>query len=114
MDKLASQAIAAFTVIFAAGFAFAATISGVSGTIDQWETLTISGSNFGPAPNVVLFDDFELGTDGEDIMTGSGSARYGQWDEQRDTAIYSNITAVSGSLSFRAAAAPDPFGLIIT
>jgi len=77
-------------------------VSGVSGTIDQWETITVSGSGFGSGPNVVLFDDFELGTDGEDIMTGSGSARYGQWNATTGITYYDNTTSVSGSLAFQA------------
>jgi len=88
-------------------------VSGVSGTIAQRSTITISGSNFGSAPTVVVFDDFEGGTNGNTIPTGAGSALIGQWDEVRSPAIYSNTTAVSGSLSFRAEAT-DPFGLIIT
>jgi hypothetical protein len=79
-------------------------VSGVSGTVDQWDTITISGSNFGSSPNVVLFDDFELGTDGEDIMLGSGSARYGEWHSKdaQSAVYYCDDSAVSGSLSFRA------------
>ena len=77
-------------------------VSSVSGTISQWQTITVSGSSFGSGPNVVLFDDFELGTDGEDIMTGSGSARYGQWNATTGINYYDNTYSVSGSLAFQA------------
>jgi len=77
-------------------------VSGVSGTIDQGETITISGSGFGTGPSGVVFDDFELGTDGEDIMTGSGSARVGQWDSTTGLTYYTNDHVRSGSLAFEA------------
>ena len=80
----------------------AATVSSVSGTTSQGNTITISGSSFGAGPSGVVFDDFELGTDGEDIMTGSGSARVGQWDSTSGTVYYTDDHVRSGSLAFEA------------
>jgi len=80
----------------------APSVSSVSGSITQGSTITISGSNFGSGPSGVVFDDFELGTDGNDIMTGSGSARVGQWDATTGLVYYSNDHAMSGSLAFEA------------
>jgi hypothetical protein len=50
----------------------------------------------------VVFDDFELGTNGNYIMTGSGSARVGEWYSRSGTPYYTNTYSVSGSLSFQA------------
>jgi len=80
----------------------APSISGVSGSITQGSTITISGSNFGTGPSGVVFDDFELGTDGNSIMTGSGSARVGQWDSTSHSNYYTNDHKMSGNLAFEA------------
>jgi len=82
-------------------------VSGVSGSITQGSTITISGSNFGTGPSGVVFDDFELGTNGNSIMTGSGSARVGQWDYTSGSNYYSNNHSMSGSLAFEADMAVD-------
>ena len=48
--------------ILAACPAWAApSISGVSGTASGGEAITISGSDFGNGPSIVIFDDFEKG-----------------------------------------------------
>lgn len=81
----------------------AGTIAGVAGTVANGEQVAISGSGFGTGPVVVLFDDFELGTDGSVILTGSGSARVGQWNALGETKpTYSSASEVSGNLAFRA------------
>jgi hypothetical protein len=79
-------------------------ISGVNGTVSNGQSITISGSGFGSGPNVVVFDDFEKGTNGSNIMTGSGSAAVGKWDALVGTKVpkYSNTNKVSGNLSFKA------------
>lgn len=55
-------------------------ISNVTGTVSNGESITITGTDFGATgPSVLLFDDFESGTNGAEIPTGSGSAVIGQW-----------------------------------
>ncbi len=49
----------------------APSISGVSGTVSNSQSITISGSNFGSGPTVILFDDFENGNSGSLIGTGA-------------------------------------------
>jgi hypothetical protein len=93
---------ASAVVVLAALPALAATISGVSGTVAQRGTLTITGSNFGNGPNVAAFDDFEGGTVGNYIMTGGGSAVVGQWTSRAGQAYYSSADSISGSLCFEA------------
>ena len=86
----------------ATGASASPAISSVNGDMQQGSTITVSGSNFGTGPSGVVFDDFELGTDGNSIMTGSGSARVGQWDVTSGSNYYSNDHSVSGSLAFEA------------
>ena len=98
---------------FLAALAFAAPlmaqplVSDVQGTVANGQLITVSGSAFGATgPNVVLFDDFELGANGSNIKTGSGSAQVGQWygfpAGACITPKYSNASKVSGALAFRA------------
>lgn len=80
-------------------------VSNVTGTIADGETITITGTDFGSGPTVVLFDDFEGGTLGENILTGAGSAKYGQWTSrwstgQTTTTEYTNTTTISGDLAY--------------
>jgi len=77
-------------------------VSGVSGSITQGSTITISGSGFGTGPSGVVFDDFEGGTDGNSIMTGAGSATVGGWDSTSYSNYYTDDYSVSGSLAFEA------------
>ena len=80
-------------------------VSGVHGTVANGQSITVNGSGFGSTgPNVVLFDDFELGTNGNAIKSGAGSAQEGQWSvvSGTPTPVYSNAASVSGSLAFRA------------
>jgi hypothetical protein len=54
-------------------------ISDVNGTVEDGETITIYGSDFGSTgPNVILFDNFERGTDGDSITL---DATVGSWSE---------------------------------
>ena len=100
---VATAAILAVVLTAASPYASAVgVVSSVSGPIVQRGTLTINGSGFGAAPTVILFDDFEGGTDGNVIMTGSGSAAIGQWNATSGTNYYDDTYSVSGSLAFQA------------
>jgi hypothetical protein len=82
----------------------APSVSSVSGAVANGQSITISGSNFGSGPSVLLFDDFEQGSNGATIATGSGSAAVGQWNSTQgngDTQppTYSNAEKVSGNLA---------------
>lgn len=58
----------------------APSIKSLSGVIADEELITITGSGFGShGPNVLLFDDFEKGTNGNKISTGLGIAQVGKW-----------------------------------
>jgi len=77
-----------------------ASITSVSGVISDGETITISGSGFGSnGPTVVLFDDFELGTEGDTILTGSNSAQVGEWSSVGGPDIRYGTVSWSGSLA---------------
>jgi len=80
-----------------------ADITGVSGTIANGETITIIGSNFGlNGPTVQIFDDFELGTNGSQLLLGTNSAQVGEWDGVNWTPTGSSFSTdyvVSGNLS---------------
>lgn len=92
----------------------APSISGVSGTATNGQNITISGSDFGTGPTILIFDDFEGGVNGENISVGSGSAAFGQWETNERTggaATYSNSFAHSGSLSMMCNAASGTQGL---
>jgi hypothetical protein len=80
-----------------------ADVTGVSGTISDGQSITITGSDFGAnGPNVIVFDDFEGGAPDESIATGEGSAKYGQWDNVAPggSHYYGTTAHVSGSQSF--------------
>jgi hypothetical protein len=85
----------------------APSISGVEGSISDQGSITIAGSGFGnTGPTVILFDDFESGTNGGVLGNRVVSAPVGTW---RDTsyacdpyyATYSNTAAHSGSQALR-------------
>lgn len=82
------------------------TVTQVSGTLSNGQTIIITGSGFGNCgPTVVLFDDFEKGTNGNPISTTVGSAQTGQWtavDEAPNSPRYSTAYWHSGSKSFLA------------
>jgi len=77
-------------------------ITNVSGTIANESEISVSGVLLGNGPNVILFDNFEGGSNGNAIQTGSGSATYGEWNATSGTVTYSNASSVSGSFAFRA------------
>jgi hypothetical protein len=80
---------------------FAQTITGVSGTASNGQNITITGSNFGGGPNVLLFDDFEGGINGNQLATNL--APLGAWSAVQTPirTSYSNANAISGSLGAR-------------
>lgn len=75
--------------------------SGVSGTVANGQSITISGSGFGTTgPSVVLFDSFEKGNTGSNISTTTGSADIGNWSYLGSPSqTYSTGAALSGSKS---------------
>lgn len=82
-------------------------ISTVSGSVSNGSTVTISGSGFGNmGPNIILFDDFEKGANGNTLSHAVINAQIGTW---RDVSAkispyfptYSNLQAHSGSLALR-------------
>src|SRR5262245_12647822 len=59
--------------------------SAVDGALSNGSAITVSGSGFGSVgPEVVIFDDFESGTDGAELATGPGSATVGAWMSYED------------------------------
>lgn len=81
-------------------------VSLVSGTISNGQTIIITGSGFGNCgPTVVLFDDFEKGTNGIPISTATNSAQVGHWtavETAPDNPEYSFAYRHSGSNSYLA------------
>lgn len=79
-------------------------IGSVSGRVINGEPITITGMDFGSnGPTIVAFDDFEGGTNGERIKTGSGSATIGEWNGINSTSPpeYDNQFSVSGDLAMK-------------
>jgi hypothetical protein len=76
-------------------------ISGIQGTVSDGGSVTVTGSGFGATgPTVVLFDDFEKGTNGNPISTTTNGASYGGWNSIADPPPrYSSSYAHSGSYS---------------
>jgi hypothetical protein len=77
-------------------------VTSVTGTVSNAQSVTIAGSDFGAnGPTVLLFDDFEGGSNGNQLATnlaplGSWAGTYsGQYTS------YSNANKVSGSLGAR-------------
>lgn len=78
-------------------------IDEVIGSMAQDASIQIRGSGFGSqGPNIVLFDDFEKGRDGQSINTGQGSAAVGGWHATSGNPRYSSESSVSGEMAFRA------------
>jgi hypothetical protein len=80
-------------------------ISNVNGTVAEGQTITLFGSGFGNGPNLVLYDEFEGGADGETI---SVAATVGSWAKVGNPTDPTNApwydpVAHSGSHSMRAA-----------
>lgn len=90
-------------LIFPAIGVCAPSVSGVSGTVSNGQTITISGTGFGATgPNVVLFDSFENGGTGSNISTSTNSADIGNWNESGSTShTYSADYALSGSKTMK-------------
>jgi len=82
-------------------------ITGVTGTVADGQQVNISGAGFGAlGPTVVMYDDFELGTDGSNVSDRTRNARVGTWRDVSDKIgpyypTYSNLQAHSGKLSLR-------------
>ena len=80
-------------------------ITGVSGTVQDGQTVTISGSGFGATgPNVAFFDSFEKGTAGQVVSLATGSADIGEWNELPSSDSESTISsayALSGGKSMQ-------------
>jgi hypothetical protein len=93
--------LAFFSVFLTWNPSYAGTVKSISGNISNGQTITIKGSGFGSAgPKVVLFDDFESGTAGANIKTGTGSAKFGQWESRAGSSFYGTTAKVSGTKSF--------------
>ena len=80
----------------------APSVDNTIGDITNNSLIKITGVNFGFAPNVVFFDDFEKGSNGAKILTGANSATFGQIYRVQNKVYYTNTTSVSGSLAFQA------------
>ena len=94
-------------------------ITGVTGTISNGQSVTITGTDFGATgPTVKVFDDFDAGTSGNRIGDGVTSARVGSWRDSSlacdptHYSVYSTGAAHSGSQSAYQdwGAAPNPDG----
>lgn len=81
----------------------APSVSGITGTLANSESITISGSGFGATgPTVVLFDSFEKGTIGELISTSTGGSDIGNWSFMRNLyQYYSGTHKLSGSKAMK-------------
>ena len=78
-------------------------VASVVGTVRDGSQLTITGSALGASgPNVVIFDDFEGGADGQLIRTGPGSAKVGAWNSRTGSIVYSSLNHFGGSKAARA------------
>ena len=93
--------VAYFAIFLTLETSEAGTVNGISGTISDGQTITVKGSGFGSSgPNVVVFDDFESGTSGANIKTGTGSAKFGKWDARINSTYYDTAAKLSGTKSF--------------
>jgi len=81
-------------------------ISDVTGTVSNGQTITISGTDFGATgPTILVFDDFELGSNGTSLSDQVRSAQVGSWRDLSSMspyfATYSNLNVHGGSLAMR-------------
>jgi len=77
-------------------------IEGLEGAAFPGNSITVRGTGFGNnGPEIIVFDDFEAGSTGEPIKTGSGSAAYGEWDMVAGGPYYTDSSSVSGSLAMQ-------------
>lgn len=84
----------------------AVSISGISGTLTHGQTVTITGSGFGTGlTSVMLFDDFEGGTNGNNITSLKAGASY--IIQTSPIPIYSTLHAHSGTKSSYASSANE-------
>jgi hypothetical protein len=99
--KIIFLAVILFGFLGLAGRSEAApSISSVSGNISDGQDITVSGSSFGNnGPDIVIFDDFEKGTNGSGISTATGLAQIGNWTKGNTSGLttYSNEWAHSGT-----------------
>src|SRR5512143_1106426 len=73
-----------------------------SSTVANGQSIVVTGTDFGPnGPNVVIFDDFEGGTNGSQLQLNL--AEIGAWTEAANPGMtmYSNLNRISGNLSAR-------------
>lgn len=91
------------TLVFAAP-----AVTGISGTVSNGESITISGTDFGATgPTIILFDDFDSGTENAYIGDGITSAIVGSWEDCGENctpvyySTYSTIQKHSGAQSAR-------------
>jgi len=82
-------------------------ITALSGTVSDGQNISITGTSFGSTgPNILVFDDFELGSNGSNMSDQVRNAKIGTWRNLASRIspyypTYSNIQAHSGSLSLR-------------
>lgn len=78
-------------------------ISSINGTVSNGQPVTISGSAFGSTgPIIAIFDDFEKGTNNNELSTLANSAAVNQWyrlENQGKNPVYSTYYANSGTKS---------------
>jgi hypothetical protein len=79
--KLPLLALSLAASIFTGAANAAPTVSGVSGTLTNGQTVTIKGVGFGNGPHVLLFDDFEKGNGAVGGAIPLTSPEVGQWDK---------------------------------
>lgn len=102
-----ARAVLPALIFVSSGAQAAPSISGVSGTVSNGNSITISGSAFGSTgPTVRLFDDFESGTNGALISTtgpnvGTFSSVWPNDAPDVEKPTYSTAAAFSGSKSMR-------------
>ncbi len=105
LKKLSGEVVICCFVLFcinAAQLLAAPLVNNVTGVINYGGQVEIDGANFGPAPNVYFYTDFEQGVAGGIVKSGPGSAELGESSSVNSTScIYSDSYSVSGSLSFQ-------------
>jgi hypothetical protein len=90
-------------------------IDSIDGNIRNGGNITIIGSGFGNSgPSIAIFDDFENGTDEQNIPIGSSSvATLGQWDRYKkggSQIFFSDDYAWSGNLAYQGRSGPGYSG----
>jgi hypothetical protein len=85
-------------------------ITAVSGTVVERQVIIITGNGFGTiGPNIILFDDFEKGTNGTNITIAYESAQINNWSSIQANCsgndarypVYTSEWAHSGSKSMK-------------